>query len=167
MSKQTDEFLSVGMQKYRSASAAMVRFGKEVESRLQAILSKREDWGIFVPRRGNRPKSTKYWSEYPLLNGKIDGKINGADVRLSIDIIWYRSEREYPFYFVWLDPVEPYRKAMAEFRWSGDVSWDEDGEAPGIRLTPKEDDFALERDFGILLSELVRFFKTQTPKRIK
>jgi len=168
MSKQIDEFLSVGMKKYRRASAAMVRFGTEVESLLQDILLKREDWGSFVPKRGHRPKSTKYWSAYPLLNGKIDGKINGADVRISIDINWYLSEREYPFYSVWLYPGEPYRKAMAEFDWSGSVVWDKEVEnGAGIRLTPNEDDFALERDFGILLSELVRFLKTQKPKRIK
>jgi hypothetical protein len=165
MSTQTDEFLSVGMKKYRSASAAMVRFGKEIESRLQAILSKREDWGSFVPKNGKSPKSTTYWSQYPLLNGRIDGKINGADVQIFIDINWFQSEREYPFYSVYLYPGEAYRKAMAEFSWSGSVSWYEEEEV--IRLTPNENDFALERDFGLLLSELVRFLKAQKPKQIK
>jgi len=166
MSKQIDEFLSVGLKKYRPASAAMVTFGKEIESRLQAILSKREDWGSFVPKKGKPPKSTTYWSQYPLLNGKIDGRINSADVRISIDINWYLSEREYPFYIVRLDPVEPYEKGMAEFDWSMGVAWYENEVegTKGIRLTPTEDDFALERDFGLLLSELVRFLKTQKPK---
>ena len=47
----------------------------------------------------------------------------------------------------------------------GGVSWYEEGEK--LRLTLNENDFAPERDFGLLLSELVRFLKTETPKRIK
>ena len=54
---------------------------------------------------------------------------------------------------------------MAEFSWSGSVSWYEEEEV--IRSTPNENDFALERDFGLLLSELVRFLKAQKPKQIK
>lgn len=155
MDKQMDEFLSIGMEKYRGASATLVSFGKEVEKRLHAILSQRRagEWGRFVPDQAKLPKSTKYWSEYPLLNANIAGRVGGAEVKVFIAINWYASEREYPFYFASLDPVGPFETAMAAFNWSGNVKWNGDG----IQLDANEDDFALERDFGILLNELVRF----------
>ena len=160
MDKQTEEFLSLGMKKYKQASATLVSFGQEVEERLQRILSERtpDKWGNFVPDQTKRTKSTKYWSQYPVLNAKIDGTVGGAAVRISVDINWYQSEREYPFYSVWLDPGDPYLEAMSEFDWRDDVNFSESG----IRFVPNENDFALERDFGILLDEIARFLGSET-----
>jgi hypothetical protein len=157
MDKQIEEFLSLGMQRYKQASATMVSFGQEVEARLQRILSERtpDRWGNFLPDHVKQAKSTRYWSQYPVLNAKIDGTINGAAVRITIEINWYQSESEYPFYSAWLDPADPYLQAMSEFDWSNGVYFEENG----IRLAPDEEDFALERDFNILLNEFVNFLE--------
>lgn len=157
-----DAFLAVGMKRYKQASSTMVSFGKEIEARLQKILASRtpEAWGRFETTAGGKGKSTKYWSEYPLFNAKIDGTIGAEPFRLSIDINWYMSKTEYPFYIASLDPHQRYRASMDGFEWrNGVYSLKEWG---GIRLDPSEDDFDLERDFGILLDELVRFLDEQS-----
>lgn len=158
MSDQMIEFLSVGMGKYKQASATMVAFGKEIEVRLQSILSARStsEWGWFVPNQTKKKtRSTKYWSEYPLFNAKIDGRIGESEVTISIDVNWYDSERDYPFYSAWLTPADRYRVALEEFEWRNPTY----GFSRGVRLDPDEDDFDLERDFRLLLDELSRFLE--------
>ena len=80
MSNNTDDFLSVGLKKYKQASAILVSFGQEMEEPLQGILNDRatEKWAPFRPGETKRAKSTRYWSHYPLLNDKIDGDIAGC-----------------------------------------------------------------------------------------
>ncbi len=158
MEPKLDDFLSVGLSRYKQASATLVAFGQEVESRLQGILSDRppDKWGRFVPERVKPMRSTKYWSQYPTLNAKILGAIGGVTVTITIDLNWYLSEREYPFYSAWFDPAEPYASVLGDFDWI-------DGVAPygsGIRFEPDENDFALERDFGLILDEVERFTKS-------
>lgn len=155
MEPKIDEFLSAGMSRYKQASATLVAFGREVESRLQGILSDRpsDRWGRFVPDRVKPIKSTKYGSQYPTLNAKILGAIDGVMVTITIDLNWWQSEREYPFYSAWFDPAEPYASVLGDFVWSDSVVPYESG----IRLEPDENDFALERDFGLILDELERF----------
>ena len=156
-----DTFLAVGMKRYKQASYTMVSFGKEIETRLQKILASRtpEAWGRFVPTTRGRGKSTKYWSEYPLMNAKVDGTIGTESFRLSIDVNWYASKTECPIYSAWLEPHEGYQASIDGFEWRHGVCSFK--EVKGIRLDPSEDDFDLERDFGIMLDELVRFLNEQ------
>ncbi len=154
MDKQMDEFLATGMKKYKQASATMVSFGREVERRLHAILLTRQDWGRFLPEGAKLAKSTKYWSEYPFLNAKLNGTVGSIAVKVMIAVNWCDSESDYPFFLVTLEPIDPYRKAMAGFNWSDVAKWNHDYDR--LELEVDEDDFALERDFGILLNEFVR-----------
>ena len=164
MSHRMDEFLAVGMKRYKQASSTMVSFGKEIEARLQKILASRtpEAWGRFVPTAGRKARSTKFWSEYPLFNAKIDGTIGSESFRLYISINWFDSETEYPLYVAGLEPHQLYQRyeaPMEEFEWRhGVLSFKT---SKGVRLDPSEDDFDLERDFGILLDEFVRFLDEQ------
>jgi hypothetical protein len=158
MEPKIEDFLSVGLSRYKQASATLVAFGQEVESRLKGILSDRpaDRWGRFVPEPVKSTKSTKYWSQYPALNAKIVGAIEGVTVTITIDMNWYLSEREYPFFSAWFDPAEPYASVLGDFDWNDAVAPYESG----IRLVPDENDFALERDFGVILDEVERFLKS-------
>lgn len=158
MNKEMDDFLSEGMKKYKKAAATMVSFGKEIEKRLQNILANRKTkgWGKFIPEETRIPRSTKYWSDYPEFNAKIEGTLGKANVRINIEINWYESEHEYPFYRAWLEPSDPYLKSISDFDWKDGVIQ----EGNGIRLYPREEDFNIERDFNFLLDELVRYFNS-------
>ena len=157
MHSEIDEFVSVGMAKYRRASAVLVAFGKEIERRLHSVLLSRRtmDWGSFIPDDAKLPRSMKFWSEYPFLNAKMSGKIGDTSVHVMIAVNWYQAEGEYPLYCAYLEPLAPYESAMAAFDWVLPVKWEKNG----IALHPNEEDFALERDFGLLLDELMRFLK--------
>jgi len=165
MNNQAEEFLAEGMKRYKQATAVMVSFGKTIETRLQNILSDRthEQWGNFVPDEAKKTKSTKYWSEYPLFNAKIDGSIATNYICIATGINWYESENEYPFYAVWIEPKGFFQQELREFRWQNRVYLYETDTSyiHGIRLDPDENDFNLKRDFNQLLNELVRFFNEQ------
>jgi hypothetical protein len=152
-----DLFVAEGMRRYKRASATLVSFGKAVESRLQAMLVRRKpkDWAPFAPERGNRAKSTKYWSEYPLFNAKIDGHLDASALRISIDVNWFDSDGDYPFYAVRFEPAEPLREEVLAHPWEHRIRALEDGS--GVRFDPSPDDFDLERDFGVLLDEVIGF----------
>ena len=109
MEPEIDDFLSVGMSRYKQASATLVAFRQEVESRLQRILTARapDRWGRFVPDRVKPIKSTRTWSQYPAVLAQINGAIDGATVSITIDISWWNAEGEYPFYEAVFDTAEP------------------------------------------------------------
>ena len=56
MEPKLDEFLSVGMSRYKQASATLIAFRQEAESRLERILEQRptDRWGRFVPGADER-----------------------------------------------------------------------------------------------------------------
>lgn len=158
-----DEFLSVGMTRYKAAKRTLVTFNKEIETLLQGILKNRKNWGSFAPDK-TTVRSTTQGKNYAVLLSTIDGTINGEEVEIATDINWHESESEYPIYVVRFNPGWN-TKAMAKFNWSNRVVWNDKIE--GIELKPNKDDFAPERDFGVLLDELVRFLKSQKPKRAR
>lgn len=84
MSNDMEEFIEEGIKRYKEASYVMVKFGKEVESRLQNILEDRQEWGAFIPEKEAYAKSTKYWSKYPLLNARKEGSIKGQESKVII-----------------------------------------------------------------------------------
>ena len=96
---------------------------------------------------------TRTWSQYPTANANIDGTLGGAAVSISIAINWYESDREYPFYCAWFNPAEPYTSMLGDFDWNDGVASYE----RGIWFEPDETDFALDRDFGLILDEMERF----------
>ena len=150
-----DEFVAVGMGRYREASATLVAFGEEVEKKLQSILTNRaaERWKPFVPNETKSSRSTRYWSKYPLLNAKLDGFFKGTAITVSIAINWYESEGEYPFYCLNFEPEGSYSYEMTQFKWRQNVLCD----GRCLRINPCPEDFNLKRDFGVLLDEAVRF----------
>jgi len=156
-----ESFLSDGMGKYKLASATMVAFGKAIEHRLHEVLKTRapDDWGSFVPEAPIAPRSTRYWSEYPLFNAKIDGALHGTAVQISIDVNWYEADGEYPFYCAWLKPHDQFIGGMNTFTWSDKVERVD----RGIRLNPDPNDFNLESDLGVLLDDLVKFMNAHAP----
>jgi hypothetical protein len=159
MTNYSNEFVALGMARYKQAAATLVAFGKEVETQLQQILAKRtpEGLGKFIPKEAKVPRSTKYWSTYPLLNAKLDGEFSGEPMTITIMVNWYDSEGEYPIYELELEPWKLYVDAMKEFDWQNDVYFASDKK---IQLMPNEGDFNLERDFDTLLDEIERFFNS-------
>jgi hypothetical protein len=150
-SKQTDEFLREGMKRYGQAAYVLVAFGKEVEGRLHAVLKTRQNWGSFVPVNAAKPRSTRYWSEYPLLNAKVDGQLRGKELVITISVNWYKSETHYPFYSVFVEPRTLLDNEMSQRRWPQGIEYQE-GQ---LRLVPDPEDFDLERDLGRLLDAFV------------
>ena len=152
MSENLTAFIEEGMKTYKKASSILVRFGKEIENRLKNILTERKEWGKFIPKKEATARSTAYWSEYPLLNAKIEGEYSGTTAKLVIAVNWYQSDESYPFYAVWFEPHEPFTDIISNF------SPQENFETAGRELDffPNENDFNLERDFNRLLDEWVK-----------
>lgn len=92
MDKDTKKFVSEGMRRYKQAAYVLVEFGNEVEAQLKNILNKRKEWGKFTPANNAQARSTNYWSAYPLLNSKLDGKFKGENIKIAIGVNWYLSE---------------------------------------------------------------------------
>ncbi len=157
MNQQMDEFLSEGVKRYKQTTGVMISFEKEIETRLQKILSGYE-WGSFDPVAGTKVRGSRSWKQYPHLSAGIDGELEDEKVTIVIGINWWESESHYPFYEIFLDPKGLWQNPMKEFEWGRKVC-EFSAYNKGIRLDPDEDDFNLERDFGILLDELVRFFE--------
>jgi hypothetical protein len=165
MNQKMSEFLSAGMQSYKQATAVMISFVEATETRLQEILTSRtpDKWGRFVPSSEAAVKSTRTWKEYPHISARIAGKLGGAAITITIAINWYQSETEYPFYEIYIqgDENEEAGKtpliSLNEFPRGRQVRHVHT-EVDTLRLVPDEHDFDLDRDFGILLDELLGLF---------
>jgi hypothetical protein len=153
MKNETEEFLAEGMIRYKQAASVLVSFGKEVEARLKSILNKRRDWGQFIPKGDTRAKSTTYWSEYPLLNAKLDGEFKGDNVKIVIAVNWYQSQSDYPFYYVRIESVDQYLARLWQYEWDSKFEF----KKKALRFYPNPDDFDLARDFDALLDEFIGF----------
>jgi hypothetical protein len=153
MDKDTKKFVSEGMRRYKQAAYVLVEFGNEVEAQLKDILNKRKEWGEFTPENNAQARSTTYWSTYPLLNSKLDGKFKGEDIKIVIGINWYLSKGNYPFYSVWIEPRDKFSALLEQYDWNSDFEFKEND----LRFYPDENDFDLKRDFNKLLDEFVRF----------
>jgi hypothetical protein len=156
MTTQNDDFIAKGMKKYKRATAAMISFQNEMEKRLQNILVKRpaENWGEFQSKELVKSKTGRTWNQYPTAIAKINGTVEGKEVEIGIVVSWYTSESDYPIYSAWADPREQYLSSMKSFEWQSQVYSNDEW---GIEFNPDENDFNLERDFNLLLDELVRF----------
>ena len=153
MKTETDEFVAEGMIRYKEAASVLVSFGKEVEAQLTSILNKRSEWGRFIPEGDSRAKSTNYWLQYPLLNAKLDGEFEGDNIKVVIDVNWYQSQSDYPFYSVWIEPRDKYQARLEQHDWDSIFEFKE----IGLRFYPSPDDFDMTRDFDALLDEFIGF----------
>jgi hypothetical protein len=158
MNPETEEFLTEGMGRYKEAAFVMVSFGKEIELRLKAILENRREWGKFKLEGGVRAKSTTYWSEYPLLNAKIRGELEGEKVQLSISVNWYDSQTEYPYYVIGIEPAGHYLLKADQSDWGEEF----DLKGNWLRFCPDPEDFDLNRDFNKLLDKFIEILEEST-----
>jgi len=154
MDKELKQFIEKGMKRYKEASRLMVLFGKTIEGELQGILSARKDWGKFKPDMAKKKISTKYWSEYPLLNAKIFGKIGQKDFTIRIAINWFQSENDDPFYEICLENCTD-QELLDKF-----TGYNHNGifviRENSIILYPDPKDFNLHRDFNKLIDEFIK-----------
>ena len=150
--RQTEEFVREGMSRYGRAAHGLVTFGQEVDGWLQAVLMGRSDWGAFKPKEATKPRSTHYWSKYPLLNARIDGELRGKSAIIQLSVNWYQSDRGYPFYCVAVEPRELLDGELSRrSQWPQNIEYEE-GQ---LRLWPDPEDFDLERECGRLLDVFV------------
>ena len=155
MTDHLDVFLAEGMKRFKQASATMVAFEEALQVRMRNILSDRAEfgWGSFVPKAESGAKSSRNWKQYPGMTAAIEGTYRDADLQVCIAINWYSQESNYPLFCGWFYPHADYRTEFARHEWSEGISKHENG----ICIAPCEDDLELERDFGLILDELVRF----------
>jgi hypothetical protein len=155
MTDHLDDFLAEGMKRFKKASATMVAFEEALQTKMMNILSARADigWGNFVPNGKAATKCSRNWKQYPGLSAYIDGTFRGADLQIWIRIDWYSQESDCPIFCGCLYPHSDYRNEFARYEWRDGISKHENE----ISITPCEDDPDLERDFGLILDELVRF----------
>ena len=73
MSGDMENFIEEGMKKYKEASYVLVKFGKEIESRLQKILKDRQEWGAFIPKKKHLQKVPNTGLSTPYLTQKLTG----------------------------------------------------------------------------------------------
>ena len=147
MDKDTEKFIAEGMKRYKQASYVLVKFGQEIESQLKDILNARKEWGKFKPKEQGVARSTRFWSAYPLLNAKLDGKLKDHDIQrdihITIAVNWYQAEGDYPFYCVWIEPNDFILDKMVEYGWNSAFEFKENA----LRFIPDPKDFDLTRDY--------------------
>lgn len=148
MNDEMNDFLFEGMKRYGEAAKVMVKFGKTIEAQLKEILDSRKNWGEFTPVADAKAKSTTYWSEYPLLNSRINAKWNDKEVLITIAINWYKTNTDYPYYAVWLEQKEQSIEYVSNIMIKSNNIEAVERE---LRLYPNPNDFNLERDFNRLL----------------
>ena len=169
MNPQIDEFLSIGLKRFKPSTVVMISFENEIKTRLQEVLAVRtaaDEWGSsFKPSGQPEFKRSQTWKEYPHLSAYIPGELGDAKVKItmSIAVNWYESDADYPYYEIYIqgDTDEESNNALLrslnKFPQGRQVryfhTW-----IDTLRLDPDEDDFDLKRDFGILLDEVVGFF---------
>jgi len=156
MDNELNEFLAEGMKRYKEASRIMVLFGRSIEGELADILSKRKKWGIFKPVNTKKPRSTKYWHEYPCLNAEIIGTIYEKEYWIRIDINWFMSEGEYPFYSILFQYGELDERIQENFDAYNPGNFEISENNKGITMTPDPEDYDLHRDFNALIDEFVK-----------
>lgn len=153
MDKELTAFLSEGMRNYKKASFIMQRFFNNTQSTLQNILKQRREWGAFVPGEVRKVKSTKYWDAYPLINAQIGGKVGKVPTTIEIAINWFQSETDYPFYAIgFYEPVYFNETKLSSYKQTGKVKYLNNG----LKLFPDPADFNLDRDFNLLITELLK-----------
>ncbi len=154
MKEETENFLREGMGRYKQATEVMLSFSNELESILQQILKQRKNWGPFIPNKGTKAtKGSRNWSQYPAHGGRIDGKMNESNSFIGIEVNWYQSETDYPFYSIFIIPDDQYKKNFLNYKWSDKF----EAHTHRLRFYPDPDDFNPERDFNLLIDEFVRF----------
>jgi hypothetical protein len=154
MENELNQFLAEGMKKYKEASRLMVLFGKNIKNELHDILSERKKWGIFKAIDNKKPRSTKYWDEYPCLNAEIQGRINNKDYFIRIDVNWFMSEDDYPFYSISIPYGEPDEFIVNKFN-SYESTIYENIDNKGLKFFPDPNNFNLKRDFNLLIDEFL------------
>lgn len=157
MDEELRAFIETGMSRFGRAQITVARFGKHLQEMLSGILRSRaaEEWAPFVPSLPAKIRSTTYGQEYPLRNARMEGSIDGKPARVTIAVNWFQSETDYPFYATDVTVQDSPAEGLVSFAWREPIKSGPDGPI----LTPSADDFDLDRDFSILLDELVRFMR--------
>jgi hypothetical protein len=157
MNDELQTFIEAGMGRFGRAQLTLFAFARHLEEILSGILRSRpkSNWVPFVPTVPLQIKSTNYGKDYPLRNARIEGSIAGRPARVTIAVNWYQSETDYPFYAADISVEESLVDGLKSFAWSDPITNGPDGPI----LVPDPEDFDLDRDFAILLDELVRFMR--------
>ncbi len=160
MSTKVDQFIEVGMKKFKQASVVMLTFQETMESRLQSILMERKGdlWDKYFSSGKCSSKTTRTWNKYPSANATMLGEEDVSTCTVGVAVDWFDADNEYCAYRVWLDPRDKFQDQMNSFEWSERTymsRW-------GLCFNPNENDFNLERDFEILLDEIVRFLESSS-----
>jgi len=158
MSKKFDAFIEEGMKSYKKASEVAALFRGEVENILKDIMNSREDWGPFQKKAMKQSQSSKFWTEFPYINANLNGAIHDTSVTIRIAVNWTDSSTKYPFYEIrFYDQNHPFVEEMKNFVWNEDFTFEEPNK---VVLYPDASDISLNRDFGMLIDEFVRFIST-------
>ena len=154
MENELKEFIAEGSRRYKEASRLMVLFGKTVEKELQDILIRRKKWGSFKPNDIKKTKSTKFWSEYPVINAEILGTIHDVQRWIRIFINWTLPGTDIPSYSIefMYDEIGP---ILTEKFVSYSQNSKFEIQDKRLSFIPDPKNFDLDRDFNLLIDEFV------------
>lgn len=163
MSDEMDAFSAEWLVKYRKASLALKDFQAQVNGRLKSLLDARtkdDRWGPFKAQKATS-RSRDLHSDDPFAAYVDD---SNTAIQVYAKVVWDKHELVRPYGLVRVkkgtgkDSREEFKRlteAMGAYGWARKV--EAVPSKDGIRLDPTPDDFDLDRDFNILLDELVRF----------
>ena len=156
MENESKDFLKEGMKQYQTALEMVNAFYKEITNKLHDVLEHHNNWGIFIPEKDAKIKSTNSAQEYAWMNATLPGKIENENGTVEIQIDWYGSKKEYPYYMVRFiytnckDHIQKLQKANFEkYQFYKNQSGD------GIMFQPNPEDFNIEKDFEEMISEFI------------
>jgi len=101
MSKEMNEFLSVGLNRYKEAHNVYWRFRKELTDVLVATLDQRKNYGSFIIKENSF--YTQPWVNGLMLNARVSGHFNGIEYSIGIGLDWYNSEVDLPIAFACIE----------------------------------------------------------------
>ena len=101
MSREINEFLNTGLQRYKEAHDVYWHFREEIKSILNSIISDRENFGKLVIN----PESTVFrqWSNGLQLTSRVWGVLNGRKFSIGIGIDWGYENANKPIPFAWIE----------------------------------------------------------------
>jgi len=152
MDEKMESFLKEGILRYREAFNTIRTFEDNITKRLKDILKERTDWNDFLPDKASI-RHTNPGRYYTWKNAVISGvkKSDNTHRELQIGITWDEND---PYYFFANFSNDPTKFAYSQ---SSDKIQAKNAWATLLCIVPGNDEFDLDRDYNLVLDELLKY----------
>ena len=160
MSKELNEFISVGFTRYKEAHSIYRRFQTEVKGLLFNILLNRENYGALNIKEDSI--ILRSWADGLMLTARISASVNDVSYLIGIGLDWSASSKELPIPTAWIDDSNlKYVNLNDSFLWSN-TRYNKNNQLVFMKEFVYED---LESIFNNLLDEIIEYMDAELTKK--